>query len=755
MRVLAIGLGGAGGRIVDMLYRTDRRSSKVACVQALAIDVDADSLSQLNGLPDTAKIFFPLIDLSSARDSAEPSPIATIDIAEVTRRVQTVANSETDAIIFCIGLGGSLADAAPRIITALRASVTEPIFGLVTLPCLKEGERCSAKAADDLEMIAPLLDGVIIFDNETWYKKIKAQEKTLAREDVGFAKRLGFGKKQDLKISPAQKIYALLNQAIVRRISLILRAGEFKADGGIELAEVVLDAGEVLNTMRGMGFMTIGYAVEQLPSTPLNFLTKLRPAGFFADEHQKKASRIIDLAKQAIYHEISAPCDITSAHKALVLIAGPSHELSLKGYMTVRKWIDRSIAGLETRSGDYPVTSTKFVAIIIMLSGLENIPRIEELKEIRAQYRSHLGEIRRESAGADVGGADSAAPQPGRVLPSPPGSPRPGIKDEMISVSSGGGKQVREGGADFARTVIPQQAASYEPLSQTPRPHKEHVAHAHADKGTDQPRERPVISGDGGGKQVREPGLREDKKALPPTIKKMLASHSPSSFKKGMLVSKDGKYEKASDPARQKIERELQKQRAMAIPQKEVPDQYRRKPAGEIHAHPSHEPGAAIERHDGEKLPASPDAPRVIVKKHEMKKIVLHKKKDRADPGSPPVPSRRDDELPEEEKRTTGGGSGSGRVQREESDAIDSWIGQASLRVKEEFPENEELKLKDTPKTARDAALLHTNLKRGRTSAERHEPVDGIREPDQVREIEPASKKKHEKKRSDDVKWVR
>ncbi len=36
---------------------------------------------------------------------------------------------------------------------------------------------------------------------------------------------------------------------------------------------------------------------------------------------------------------------MTSAHKALILIAGPSHELSLKGYMTVRKWIDRSIAG--------------------------------------------------------------------------------------------------------------------------------------------------------------------------------------------------------------------------------------------------------------------------------------------------------------------------------------------------------------------------------------------------------------------------
>jgi hypothetical protein len=141
--------------------------------------------------------------------------------------------------------------------------------------------------------------------------------------------------------------------------------------------------------MKGMGYITIGYAVERLPHNPLSFLTSWRPTGFFADEHIKKASRIVDLAKQAIYHEISTPCDMTSAHKALILIAGPSHELSLKGYMTVRKWIDRSIAGLETRSGDYPVMNTKNVGIIIMLSGLENIPRISELKEIQNQYKAN------------------------------------------------------------------------------------------------------------------------------------------------------------------------------------------------------------------------------------------------------------------------------------------------------------------------------------------------------------------------------
>jgi cell division GTPase FtsZ len=387
MRILAIGLGGAGCRIANSLYSVDRRSSNVACVKAFAVDVDEITLSQLKGLPEDTKIYFPALDPGPADAMGDSTQTATIDIGEVISRVQNVEHGETDAIFICCGLGGSLVDVAPHIIAALRNSVVEPIFGLVTLPCLSEGERKSVKAADDIDMLSPLLDGIILFDNETWFKKIRSQKSTLLKKEKSFAEKMGFVKEQPA-LSPTLATYLLLNDAIVKRISLILRAGEFKADGGLELAEVVLDSGEVLNTMKGMGFITIGYAVEHLPHDPLGFLSWLRPAGISADDHNKRASRLVELAKQAIYHEISTPCDMTSAHKALILIAGPSHELSLKGFMTVRKWIDRSIAGLETRSGDYPVVNTQNVAIIIMLSGLENIPRIDEIRGIRAQGRT-------------------------------------------------------------------------------------------------------------------------------------------------------------------------------------------------------------------------------------------------------------------------------------------------------------------------------------------------------------------------------
>lgn len=389
MRIIAIGIGGAGCRIVNSLYAIDRKSSKVACVQGLAVDVDEETIKQLTALPENARMCFSALEPGTPDSSGAERQTAPIDINEIISRIQNMETGENDAIVFCCGLGGSMVDVAPHIIAGLRSSIVEPIFGLVTLPCLAEGERISGKAADDIEMLSSLLDGIILFDNETWYKKIKAEKARLPAKEMGFAEKIGL-KKSEKPLQPAQATYHNLNEAIVRRIGLMLRAGEFKADGGIELAEVVLDSGEVLNTMKGMGFITIGYAVEKLPHNPLRFLSWLKPAGIFDEEQKKKASRIVELAKQAIYHEISTPCDLTSAHKALVLVAGPSQELSMKGFMTVRKWIDRSIAGLETRSGDYPIVNTKNVAIIVMLSGLENIPRITELKEIRSQSKPKI-----------------------------------------------------------------------------------------------------------------------------------------------------------------------------------------------------------------------------------------------------------------------------------------------------------------------------------------------------------------------------
>lgn len=420
MRVLAIGLGGAGSRIVDHLYDHDSRSG-VGCMSAIAIDTDSNSLLQLRYLPDHAKVHFPSIDPDLHYDAC-----STIDLEEIMTDIQKMDIIQIDAIMIFCGTGGSMVEVISAIVPELRKSFIEPIFAVATLPCRGEGTARSAKAADDIALINEYTDAAIIFDNETWYEKLKELLSESSENPENRVDAFVSGVKGRFSDNP-RDVYFLLNEKIARMIGLLLRAGEFN-EAGLEISEVVLDAGEVLNTLKGNGNVAVGYASEEIPSGKFGFFERWRSAKYFIEGSQERAARIVSLAKKAVYEDISVPCDLTSADKALILIAGPSKELSMKGFQTVRKWIDRSIAGLEMRSGDYPVRNTRFVGIIIMLSGLENIPRIRDLQEIREEYRIELErerEAKRSETGQwlveHIGEADDAIELPaGTVTDLPP-----------------------------------------------------------------------------------------------------------------------------------------------------------------------------------------------------------------------------------------------------------------------------------------------------------------------------------------------
>jgi hypothetical protein len=378
MRIILIGVGGAGCRLVDLFYAQDVRSPIIRCLDGIAVDNDADALNRLMNLPADRKLYFQRLDPSNPDDI-----IASITIEEIIAKLQSLDTGDIDAIFICGGLGGTMAEVVPDLVSHIRKAMIEPVFGLFILPCTREGRERSSRAADGIDALHAALDGIFLFDNETWYPRLKVQPEP-ARKKQDPLKFLPL-QKQKVEESVKDQTYRKINDMIVRRVGLLLRAGEFSEKGGMDIAEVVLDAGEVLNTILGMGFITIGYALEPVAqgSLEMDILGKIRPAAPSVEESHKKASKVVDLAKRAIYQEISTPCDLTSAEKALILIAGPSHEMSMKGYMTVRKWIDRSIRGLEVRSGDYPVSSSHFLAIIIVLAGLRNIPRIDEIRKIR------------------------------------------------------------------------------------------------------------------------------------------------------------------------------------------------------------------------------------------------------------------------------------------------------------------------------------------------------------------------------------
>ena len=376
MRIFAIGLGGAGCRIADMLYGQDHQFSKVSCVEAIAIDRDAGTLNHLAHIPVGKRIYFPSVSLQTEDITDD---ITTDEIINLLHNLDT---GDKDAIILCTGAGGTMAGVGVAILEKVRSVVVEPVFALVTLPALGEGRKTSAKAAQDIDRLLPLVEGIIIFDNE----KLPGHAEAYGSKNQKTAYQKLLPPAKTRPADDRQVKYKTQNTSIARRLGLLLRAGEISEGGAIETGEVVLDAGEILNTIRGMGFIAIGYAAADTGGGKFHIGSLFHPSGTQVESGHKKAERLVDLAKEAIYENISVPCDLTSAEKALILVAGPTQAISMKGFMTVRKWIDRSIAGMEMRSGDYPVKNTRYIAIIIILAGLSNIPRINEVRVIRDDY---------------------------------------------------------------------------------------------------------------------------------------------------------------------------------------------------------------------------------------------------------------------------------------------------------------------------------------------------------------------------------
>ena len=384
MRALLIGIGGAGSRIVNLLSIHETKSS-VKSIRSYVFDADPEVLNTMTAV-DTDK----RIRLSPASvETSDCQNGADFDISHIAGYFNDTTADEADAVFICAGLGGRMAEAIPGILRQLNSAFSDPVYTILTLPARNEGARISARAAASLAEIRKEARASILFDNETWLQRLEEEKRSI------FAKKAEKGKDgadkafQMVKLSVSD-VTAELNELLTRRIELLLRAGEITPDG-LETAEVVLDAGEVLNTLSNSDIVSIGYAAERLPKHLLGFLNRFRMEKYLLEEGHKRTARIVELAKQAVYEEVSIPCDLTTADKALVLITGPSDELSMKGFQTIRKWIDRSIKGLEMRAGDYPVHSTRDVGVIIVLAGIENVPRIAELNEIRTSYEEELG----------------------------------------------------------------------------------------------------------------------------------------------------------------------------------------------------------------------------------------------------------------------------------------------------------------------------------------------------------------------------
>ena len=168
---------------------------------------------------------------------------------------------------------------------------------------------------------------------------------------------------------------------------------------GDEVAESVVDSSEIINTLSGGGVSTIGYASEVLTQEEASGggLLSRFTGGEPEIDTAHTTNRITSLVRKAALGRLTLPCEIQGTERALLVMAGPPRHLNRKGIERGRKWVEQQTGSMEVRGGDYPVSGADEVSAVLLLSGINDVPRIRELQQVAVEAQDNIEEIREES----------------------------------------------------------------------------------------------------------------------------------------------------------------------------------------------------------------------------------------------------------------------------------------------------------------------------------------------------------------------
>jgi cell division GTPase FtsZ len=292
-------------------------------------------------------------------DNVTGARVTADEIDSIINAIDSRGTHDIDAFVIVAGLGGGTGSGgSPVLARHLKRIYREPVYAIGILPAPEEGRLYSYNAARSLSTLVNEVDNTFIFDNSAW-------------------------KNEGESVKDA---YSRLNDEIVRRFGVLFRAGEVGKAG---VGEMVVDSSEIINTLRGGGISSVGYAISEKVSPRTKQQKKSLFSGLTRSNKDKteqvltgedKSAKIIALVRRAMLGRLTLPCDYSTAERALVLLAGPPEEMDRKGVEKSKSWVEENIAGVEVRGGDYPVQSD-YIAAVVVLATIGNAPRITELLE--------------------------------------------------------------------------------------------------------------------------------------------------------------------------------------------------------------------------------------------------------------------------------------------------------------------------------------------------------------------------------------
>ena len=373
MRVFFIGFGQAGGKIVDMFIEQDKKLGTNS-FRGIAVNTARTDLMGLKNIEMKDRILIGQTMVKGhgvGTDNVTGARVTADEIDSVISAIDSRGTHDVDAFVIVAGLGGGTGSGgSPVLARHLKRIYREPVYALGIIPAPEEGRLYSYNAARSLTTLVNEADNTFIFDNSAWKNEGESVKSAFQR----------------------------LNNEVVRRFSILFRAGEVNRAMGV--GEMVVDSSEIINTLRGGGITSVGYAISEVMSKRTKeqkgifggLKDKFGPKKEASEQvllGEDRSAKIVALVRRAMLGRLTLPCDYSTAERALVLLAGPPDEMDRKGIEKAKSWVEENIAGVEVRGGDYPVNS-EYVAAVVMLATVGNAPRIKELLDIAKETKEDV-----------------------------------------------------------------------------------------------------------------------------------------------------------------------------------------------------------------------------------------------------------------------------------------------------------------------------------------------------------------------------
>ncbi|ELY97042.1 Tubulin/FtsZ GTPase [Natrialba chahannaoensis JCM 10990] len=373
MKLALIGFGQAGGKIVDEFLAYDSAIDTSFVEAAIAVNSATTDLQGLDHVPQKNRVLIGQARVKGhgvGADNELGAEVTEADIDEIQGAIDRIPVHEIDAFLIVAGMGGGTGSGgAPVLARHLNRIYTEPVYGLGVLPGTDEGGIYTLNAARSFKTFVHEVDNLLVFDNDAWRS---------AGESVGSG-------------------YDRINREIVERFGLLFAAGE--VGHGDHVAESVVDSSEIINTLgngngngNGNGVSTIGYASETVESESDGLLSSFRSETEF--DEGTATNRMTSLVRKSTLGRLTLPADAASADRGLVVATGPPEHLNRKGVERGRQWLEDETGSMEIRGGDYPLPGEDEVGAIVLLSGVTDVPRIDQLQQVAIEAQETTENVR-------------------------------------------------------------------------------------------------------------------------------------------------------------------------------------------------------------------------------------------------------------------------------------------------------------------------------------------------------------------------